>query len=240
MKCFHLFQLVALVAVLIASAGQVQAAVIWFNGDPNLVNGLSNELNSEISGKVYDDFNVTSAVTVTELFPNNFMSFSTSLAAWEIRSNVSVGNGGTLIAGGTSAATQTPNGFNAFGLTGYRINVSGLSITLSPGTYWLAVTPIDTLDGRSFVQTTSGANALGTPPGNNQNAFFDSVYFGANFSPTSSDPQNQPYDYSMGVNASMTAVPEPSSIAIFGIGAYVAGIGAVRRRRREKQQETTA
>jgi len=36
------------------------------------------------------------------------------------------------------------------------------------------------------------------------------------------------------------AVPEPSSLAIFGIGAYVAGIGAVRRRRREKQQETTA
>ena len=36
------------------------------------------------------------------------------------------------------------------------------------------------------------------------------------------------------------AVPEPSSIVIFGIGAYVAGIGAVRRRRREKQQETTA
>jgi hypothetical protein len=37
-----------------------------------------------------------------------------------------------------------------------------------------------------------------------------------------------------------TTVPEPSSLAIFGIGAYVAGIGAARRRRREMLQETTA
>lgn len=36
------------------------------------------------------------------------------------------------------------------------------------------------------------------------------------------------------------AVPEPSSLALFGIGACVAGVGAARRRRREKQQEATA
>ncbi len=239
MKCYNLVHL-ALLAVLIASAGHVQAAVIWFNGDPDLVNGLSNELNSSISdSKVYDDFNVTSAVTVTDLFSNNFMSFFTSSAAWEIRSSVSVGNGGTLIAFGTGAATQTQNGFNAFGHTGYRIRVSGLSITLSPGTYWLAVTPIGTGIGRSYVSSTSGANAFGTPPGNNKNAFFYSTYYNANFDPTSNE--GQPYDFSMGVvTASTSAVPEPSSLAIFGVGAYVAGIGAVRRRRREKQQETTA
>ncbi len=239
MKCYNLVHL-ALLAVLIASAGHVQAAVIWYNGDPDFVNGLSNELNSSISdSKVYDDFNVTSAVTVTDLFSNNFMSFFTSSAAWEIRSSVSVGNGGTLIAFGTGAATQTENGFNAFDFTGYKIRVSGLSITLSPGTYWLAVTPIGTGIGRSYVSSTSGANAFGTPPGNNKNAFYDSRYFNANFDPTSN--ALQPYDFSMGVvTASTSAVPEPSSLAIFGVGAYVAGIGAVRRRRREKQQETTA
>jgi hypothetical protein len=37
----------------------------------------------------------------------------------------------------------------------------------------------------------------------------------------------------------VSAVPEPSSLALFGIGACVAGLGAARRRRREKQQETT-
>lgn len=37
-----------------------------------------------------------------------------------------------------------------------------------------------------------------------------------------------------------SAVPEPSSLAVFGIGACVAGVGAARRRRREKQQGATA
>jgi len=35
-------------------------------------------------------------------------------------------------------------------------------------------------------------------------------------------------------------VPEPSSLALFGIGACVTGVAAARRRRREKQQEATA
>jgi hypothetical protein len=39
---------------------------------------------------------------------------------------------------------------------------------------------------------------------------------------------------------STSAVPEPGSLAIFGFGACVAGIGAARRRRREKQEEATA
>lgn len=41
-------------------------------------------------------------------------------------------------------------------------------------------------------------------------------------------------------NGGVAAVPEPASLAIFGIGACVAGIGAGRRRLREKQQHITA
>ena len=40
--------------------------------------------------------------------------------------------------------------------------------------------------------------------------------------------------------SSVSAVPEPSSLALFGIGACVAGLGGGRRRRRGKQQEATA
>jgi hypothetical protein len=37
------------------------------------------------------------------------------------------------------------------------------------------------------------------------------------------------------INEFVAAVPEPSSLAVFGIGACAAGLGAARRRRREKQ-----
>jgi hypothetical protein len=41
-------------------------------------------------------------------------------------------------------------------------------------------------------------------------------------------------------SSQVSAVPEPSSLALFGIGACVAGIGAACRRRREKHREATA
>ena len=67
------------------------------------------------------------------------------------------------------------------------IEVIGLNVSLAEGHYWLNVTPIGDLTGRSFDTTTSGANCVGTPCGNNQNAFFDSNFFGANFTSTSNE-----------------------------------------------------
>ena len=43
-----------------------------------------------------------------------------------------------------------------------------------------------------------GANCIGTPCGNDQNAFFNSPFCGAVF--TSTANEGQPYDFSMGVN----------------------------------------
>ena len=85
----------------------------------------------------------------------------------------------------------------------------GLSLHLPADTnhYWLNVTPIGDLTGRSFVSTTSGANAVGQPRGNNQNAFFDSNFFGADFQSTG-DQEGQPYDFSMGVRGTV-ATSEP-------------------------------
>jgi hypothetical protein len=226
-----------LAAILFAAAGQSQAALMWYNGYPDLVSALANEILTQVSdARVYDDFNVTSAVTVTEVFTNNFMNFAATSALWEIRSGVSAGVGGTVVASGTGAATQTANGFVAFGYTGFTIDVSGLSVALTPGTYWLMVAPIDSGSGRSFVASTSGANAVGTPAGNNGNAFFDSIFFGSNFAPTAT--QGHPdYDYSMGVVGNAGAVPEPSSLALLGIGAFGMGFRAVRRRCQDRRSE---
>jgi hypothetical protein len=228
---------IACLVAFLALAPNAQAGLIWYNGDPDLVNGLANEINTQVShSRIYDDFVISSNVKLTGLFSNNFMDFATTQAAWEIRSGVSVGNGGTVVASGVGTATQTVNGFNAFGYTGYTIEVGSLSVDLFPGTYWLNVAPVGSGPPvRSFLQTTSGANAVGTPAGDNLNAFWDSTVFGHAFARTSDVDPAFAYDFSMGVYAQDTsAIPEPSSLALmvaFGTCAIAFRCARGRRKR---------
>ncbi|MGH8095566.1 MAG: dockerin type I domain-containing protein [Chthoniobacterales bacterium] len=182
------------------------AGALWYNGDFNGVNGLSNEDNTSLGsgqfGSVYDDFIISDPTgwDVSAVYSDNLSNTNITGATWEIRQGVSEGNGGTLIASGmTVTPIVTATGRSGFGYIEYQVEVTGLSFpTLAAGTYWLNVTPIGDLTGRSFDSTTSGANAIGNPPGNDQNAFFNSNFFGANF--TSTANEGQPYDFSMGVN----------------------------------------
>src|ERR1700693_4045353 len=203
---------------------QAPPGSLWFNGDFNDFNGLSNERNTTITqAAVYDDFNVTAPLgwNVTAVFSDNLFSAMTVTAAdWEIRTGVSEGNAGTLIASGTTnSPVVTPTGRSGFGFTEFMVQVNGLNIFLSPGTYWLNVTPIGDGTGRSLNSTTSGANCVGTPCGNDQNAFFNSTFFGYFF--TSTANVSQSYDYSNGVIG--TVVPEPATVALLicGVGALL-------------------
>src|SRR5438093_1105422 len=195
--------------------------LLWYNGDFNGVNGLANESNTARgSGEFasfYDDFNVTGGGwTVSGVFSDNLSSTTITGALWEIRQGISEGNGGTLIASGmTMTPVVTPTGRSGFGFTEYMVEVIGLNVSLAPGTYWLNVTPIGNLTGRSFDSTTSGTNCVGTPCGNNMNAFFNSNFFGANF--TSTANEGQPSDFSMGVEGTTsgggTPTPTPTPTA---------------------------
>ena len=178
--------------------------LLWYNGDFDGVNGLANERNTSLgSGQyasVYDDFIVPAGPgwDVGSVFSNNLENTNVTGATWEIRQGISEGNGGTLIASGTTVTpVVTPTGRSGFGFTEFMVEVTGLSVHLPPGTYWLNVTVTGDLSGRSFDSTTVGANCVGTPCGNNQNAFFDSNFFGVVFGPTSD--QGQPTDFSMGI-----------------------------------------
>lgn len=170
-------------------------ATLWYNGDFDGANGLRNEQSSSASSSVYDDFIVPASDDLwvaTAIFSNNLSNATITGANWSIRSGMSAGNGGTIVASGSnSPVTVTPTGGSGFGLSEYRVTVSGLNIGLAPGTYWLNVTPVSATPA-SYDGTTSGANAVGQPPGNDGNSFWDSSTFSANFSPQSDD-------FSMGV-----------------------------------------
>ena len=170
-------------------------AVLWYNGDLNNINGLANEQDTSLGAgqfaSVYDNFNVTgTGWNVTEVFSDNLENTNVTGATWEIRSGTTLlTTGGTLVASGmTATPVVTPTGRSAFGFTEFQISVTGLTVFLPPlpagEFYWLNVTPIGDLSGRSFDSQTSGANCIGTPCGNDTNAFFNSNFFGATFQDT--------------------------------------------------------
>ena len=182
---------------------------LWYNGDFDGIDGLTNEQDTFATGysRIYDDFNVNDAEgwDVTSVFSDNLASTNITSATFEIRQGVSAGNPGTLIASGTTVTPEvTPTGRSGFGFTEFMVQVNDLNIHLDPGTYFLNVTPVDNLDGgRSFDSTTSGANCIGTPCGDNDNAFLDSTLFGFFFAPVA-DLGGQFHDFSMGVNGEVS------------------------------------
>ena len=214
---------------------QAPPGSLWYNGDFDQRNGLANERNTTVSqAAVYEDFNVTAPLgwDVTAVFSDNLENTVITGADWEIRTGLSYGNAGTLIASGTTnSPIVTPTGRSGFGFTEYMVEVTGLNVFLpmlpSGQYYWLNVTPIGDGTGRSFNTTTSGTNCVGTPCGNDMNAFFNSTYFGAFFHFTCNEG-DQCSDYSNGVIG--TVVPEPATVALLacGMGALLI---AVRHRR---------
>ncbi len=230
------------VLVFLGGVGRATADPILFYsgnfdaGNAN-ANGLANENDAIVGGSPYgassyQNFIVPTGQTwhVTGLFSNNLMGLNPGTAFWSIRTGVSEGNGGTLIASGTSTATVTPTGRSGFGFTEFNVAVNGLSITLGPGTYWMDVVPIDPSNAnRSFNSNTFGSGSIGTDIADQ--AFWDSSFFGANF--TNADTQGVFPAFSAGVLGA-TIVPEPATLAVFGALA----VGAFGVRRRVKTSKT--
>ncbi len=200
--------------------------------DPNQ-NGLANENDAIVGGNpygaaTYQNFVVSgSSISVSGLFTNNLSGLNPSSAYWELRSGVSEGNGGTLIASGTASGanfSQTATGRSDFGYTEYEDLAGGMSVNLAPGTYWFAVVPQDPSNAnRSFNSNTDGLNSVGTQISNQQ--YFNSAFFGANF--TNANNEGVFPTFSSGVCEA--PMPEPSSLIMLGSG-LVAVAGVVRRR----------
>jgi hypothetical protein len=246
----------SLTALLVTAAAAcctpAHAAQLWYNGNRDNRDAITNQTSSSptgVDGRVYENFVVgaNTQFTITGVFSNDvknplFNFANPTTASWEIRSGVSAGNGGTLVAGGdgtdnVSSTGRTSTVFAPFSASEFHHEVDGLSVVLGAGTYWLSVAP-DTngaLDSYWYVSTTSGAGAVGTPPGNDGNSFFSSASTGNSFTATSDIEGPGTWDYSLGVVGTAVAVPAPPAV-VMGLGASLSlaayGLAGLAYRRR--------
>jgi len=220
MKVGHLFHLiVAFAAVLTASAGQVQAGTITTLFASNNSGSLGNA--------VYFDINVLNpaGITINKLFTNTQDSFVLANMNVYTRTGTSSGfqsslNGWTLVSSGlgNSAGFNNPSEFD---VTDFYLGAGVTGIAIQASSAWRH----NYTNGNGTNQFYSNSD-LSLTFGTAKNFPFTS---GSLFSPR---VWNGTIEY--------TVTPEPTSLAIFVIGACVSGIGAARRRRRVKQQGTTA
>jgi hypothetical protein len=227
--------LLSLLTLLLFAVAARADSLYFYGGDmdPNDPNSraLANETDLTVTGDpygaaTYQNFYVQgSAITTTALFTNNLSTITPTSGYWEIRSGLSEGNGGTLIASGTDPnITHTLTGRSRAGYDEYTDQVSA-SVNLAVGQYWFAVVPAcPTCDGRSFNSNTFGLNSVGTSDSDLQYA--NSSYFGWNF--TNADNTNPPYTFPNFSNG-VYVTPEPGSLLLLGTG-ILGGLGVLRRK----------
>jgi hypothetical protein len=196
-----------------------------FDSNASDANGLANEFDVFVStgAATYTPFIVPKGKTwtVTGLFTNNFMSaevIDPRMAPYEVRKGIpkSGGNGGQLVCHGRKPATlvvlSTRVCQGAFGFECYAAIVNNIKgCRLPAGKYWMSVVPYctNTNDStcengwRAFLTNDDGAmnNRFGPlEPAND--SFFNSVYFGANWEPSSE--QQSSSRFSVGVEGTST------------------------------------
>jgi hypothetical protein len=226
-----------------------RAEILWYNGDFEsnsfgVLNGIDMTFEGQFPNpgraSVYDNFDVPptgGGWHVDAVWSNNLMTFTgVTQATWSIRTDLSSGDGGTIVAAGISPVTQTPTGRGVLEFEEFTILISGLSIQLPPGTYWLSVTPHGFGGAEASLNSvTRGLNGLGRPPSGDAVSFLDSDVLNADFTPLDEIFFPAP-DFSMGVAGSVLVsqlIPEPASIVLTALGlAALAWARLAKRSRR--------
>jgi hypothetical protein len=169
---------------------------LYYSGDFNAAyahaDAFSNENTRTVgNSRLYTPVTPDHNWSVTKLFHNTFTPAGQVLdptsVPWEIRTNVSQGNGGTLIASGSSPGTLTATGRTAFGLTEYTLMITlATPVALTQGvTYWVNEMPQCSNTGnaacitRFFESNVDPANPVNhTGPSNIADQNFTNGFFG--------------------------------------------------------------
>lgn len=216
--------LVLLSALAAVTAG-ASAQTLFYGGDPHELNALMSITNVNGSGQgaaTYDNFDVTAPTTITGVFGHFYESLNITSMRYEIRSGVSVGDGGMLIDSGIIATTRTVVG-SGFGFDLARHEGTISPLNLMPGEYFITLQIAGS--GTAYAAGTDGANGIGTPL-NDDVAYFDSEFFGADFADSETEGADLG-DFSFGLTTE--AVPEPFTMALAGLA--LAGAARMRRRK---------
>lgn len=181
-----------------------------FDSTASDANGLANELDVIVStgAEVWVPFKPTAAWKVSEIFSDNFASLSTLTPAtspYAIRSGISSGNGGKVICQGSAKAKNTDTHLNDFGYEIYATQVPVKKCTLkAKTTYWENVYPQCTNTStcssyRAFTANDDGAmNHKFGPAEPANDSFFNSVFFGATWEPSTEQQSSSRYSAGIG------------------------------------------
>lgn len=201
---------------------------LYYGGDFARPANLSSEINTGVtSSMTYDNFTVGGAGWNVNGIGGTFLvNTSFSSAFFEIRSGMSVGNGGTLVASGTFAATSNSIG-SEFTLDIREYDIDIPTLFLAAGDYHVGLSLVGTGSGRAFVTATEGTNGVGGPL-NDENSFFNSAFFNADYALASGQVGAGKADFSLEINGTQ-AVPEPATMAALGFGA----IALIRKKRKQ-------
>ena len=218
------FRFIAVLATSLAIAQPASAQILWSNGYGNWQGGQVNQdylTSNAWAARSYDNFRLTSQSLVTGFFgyfnPSNGFAADWTAATWEVRTGLSSGNLGTLIASGSGAVNRVASEGRFYS------ELTGLNLQLDAGDYWLFFAPQTTYDGYAVFSNYVSNNA------NAVNAVQDNYNMWA-FSNGAPEDGGQKYDLAIGAFGQMNVVPEPASIALVGAGLGVLGVIARRRR----------